>query len=427
MTDTNIAITVDNLSKRYRLGLKEESSDSLAGAFVQGIFSPFRNFRKYRSLYVFDDRAPDSEDTLWAVRDVCFKIRQGERVGIIGRNGAGKSTLLKILSRITPPSHGKAVIRGRVSSLLEVGTGFNNELTGRENVYLNGTILGMRNKEIDSKFDEIVAFSGVEKFLDTPVKRYSSGMRVRLAFSVAAHLEPEILIVDEVLAVGDADFQKKCLHKMKDVGDGGRTVLFVSHNMTAIAQLCDRVLWMESGKLKDDGPSASIISSYLNAGTTGHAAWVRPKDSADAKYLELQEARLIRLNNQESVTVINFDDEVALEISYEVKELSREASILSRVTDSQGNVLWTSWDTDSGRTDRQTRGPGKYISICKLPRKLLRPGRYHLSIGARVRRTESEIHENVITFDVSTVGFEMNLNRQGLLAPVCDWDLQELA
>ena len=192
-----------------------------------------------------------------------FNIRSGEVVGIIGVNGAGKSTLLKVISRITPPTAGKITIRGRVSSLLEVGTGFHPELTGRENVYLNGTILGMRKVEVDRKFDEIVDFSGIDKFLDTPVKRYSTGMRVRLAFAVAAHLEPEILIVDEVLAVGDAEFQKKCLNKMEDVGKEGRTVLFVSHNMAAVTRLCQRGILLSDGKIIDDGDAHSIVSSYL--------------------------------------------------------------------------------------------------------------------------------------------------------------------
>lgn len=421
------AISVENLSKRYRLGIKEKKAKSLGGAFVKGITSPFRNFRKYRSLYKFNDKKLDGEDILWALKDISFEVKQGERIGVIGHNGAGKSTLLKILSRITPPSHGRAVIYGRISSLLEVGTGFNPELTGRENVYLNGTILGMRKKEIDAKFDEMVAFSGVDKFLDTPVKRYSSGMKVRLAFAVAAHLEPEILIIDEVLAVGDAEFQKKCLDKMKDVGKSGRTVVFVSHNMAAIAQLCDRVLWMERGCLKADGPSSRIISSYLNAGTTGHAVWVRPEPAPEASYIHLYEARLKRVDNQECTSVVNFNTEVELEILYEVKKFSRQVCILIRVTDSQGNVIWTSWDSDTHKEERQTRHPGKYKSICKLPKALLRPGRYHLSVGAIVKGSERDIQENVITFDISEVGYGMNLNRIGLIAPVCEWDVQEIA
>ena len=208
---------------------------------------------------------PDDTD-LWALRDVSFEVKRGEVVGIIGRNGAGKSTLLKILSRITEPTAGSAKIHGRVGSLLEVGTGFHPELTGRENIYLNGAILGMRRAEIERKFDEIVAFAEIERFLDTPVKRYSSGMYVRLAFAVAAHLEPEILLVDEVLAVGDAQFQKKCLGKMGDVAKEGRTVLFVSHNMVAVQTLCQRAFWLDSGQLKAQGEVGTIVTTYLRAG-----------------------------------------------------------------------------------------------------------------------------------------------------------------
>jgi len=255
------AISVENLSKVYRLGVKDQTPDTIAGAFTGALRSPLKNWRRLRDLARFrpDD---DSPDALWALRDVSFEVAEGEVLGVIGRNGAGKSTLLKILSRITEPTHGRAVIHGRVSSLLEVGTGFHPELTGRENIYMNGTILGMRKREIDRKFDEIVDFSGVEKFLDTPIKRYSSGMNVRLAFAVAAHLEPEILIIDEVLAVGDAEFQKKCLGKMHDVAQDGRTVLFVSHNMAAVESLCNRGMYLAKGRLADVGPIVEIVSLY---------------------------------------------------------------------------------------------------------------------------------------------------------------------
>jgi len=263
------AIVVKGLGKCYRIGQKEQISESLAGSLVHFIRSPLHNYRKYRSLYQFSaaDKQQDTgaEDILWALQDVSFVIPRGEVVGVIGRNGAGKSTLLKIISRITDPTSGYAEIRGRVSSLLEVGTGFHPELTGRENVYLNGTILGMTRKEVQSKFDEIVDFSGVEKFIDTPAKRYSSGMKVRLAFSVAAHLEPEILIIDEVLAVGDAEFQQKCLGKMQNVSESGRTVLFVSHNMGAINQLCSTSLLLEAGRLVAQGESRGIVEQYLES------------------------------------------------------------------------------------------------------------------------------------------------------------------
>ena len=271
MGSDDIAIKVENLSKRYRIGLKENIPDSLFAATLNFLKNPLTNYRKYRSLYRFEDVGSElgnnqrhSNDILWALRDISFEVKRGEIVGIIGPNGAGKSTLLKILSKITDPTSGTAEIRGRISSLLEVGTGFHPELTGRENIYLNGTILGMSKKEIDHKFDEIVDFSGIEMFLDTPVKRYSSGMSIRLAFSVSAHLEPEVLMIDEVLSVGDAQFQKKSLNKMHDVSKLGRTVLFVSHNMAAIASLCDRAILLQDGKLTFQAKSKKVIDRYLS-------------------------------------------------------------------------------------------------------------------------------------------------------------------
>ncbi len=265
-------ISVENLSKAYRIGVKDEIPDTLVGAMTGVLRAPFKNFNRLSKLDTFSGSPDDdhSEDTLWALKDVSFDVQEGEVVGIIGRNGAGKSTLLKVLSRITEPTSGRVVIRGRVSSLLEVGTGFHPELTGRDNVYMNGTILGMTKREIDRKFDEIVEFSGVEKFLDTPVKRYSSGMQVRLAFAVAAHLEPEILIIDEVLAVGDAEFQKKCLGKMKDVAEGGRTVLFVSHNMAAVQNLCSRGIVFCDGQSNFDGDTREAVTFYLSSKTQSH-------------------------------------------------------------------------------------------------------------------------------------------------------------
>jgi lipopolysaccharide transport system ATP-binding protein len=252
----DIAICVDKLSKRYRIGARQKREATLRKRLVNMLASPF----EYLSASL---RPPTEDETLWALKDVSFEVQHGEVLGIIGRNGAGKSTLLKILSRITEPTSGTAALYGRVGSLLEVGTGFHPELTGRENVYMNGAILGMRRAEIDAKFDEIVDFAGVEKFIDTPVKRYSSGMYVRLGFAVAAHLEPEILIVDEVLAVGDAEFQKKCLGKMGEVAKGGRTVLFVSHNMASVSSLCTSVVFLDKGEVSSIGQSEAILQEYL--------------------------------------------------------------------------------------------------------------------------------------------------------------------
>ena len=251
------------MAKAYRIGLKQERNDTMGAALAAWIKSPANNFKRLRNLSRFDLDKPDDPDTFWALKDISFTLQNGDILGIIGRNGAGKSTLLKILSKITDPTFGEIRIKGRVASLLEVGTGFNPELTGRENTYLNGTILGMTRKEVTKKFDEIVAFSGVEKFIDTPVKRYSSGMKVRLGFAVAAHLEPEILIVDEVLAVGDADFQKKCIGKMQGISkEDGRTVLFVSHDMSAIGAICKQSMLLERGRIDMIGDTASVVHKY---------------------------------------------------------------------------------------------------------------------------------------------------------------------
>lgn len=259
-------IKVSNLSKRYRLGLKEKQAETLAGQLTNLIKSPLQNLKRLRDLNRF---GLEDESVFWALKDVSFEVKEGEVLGIIGKNGAGKSTLLKILSQITEPTSGKIEIYGRVASLLEVGTGFHHELSGRENIYMNGTILGMTRQEIDSKLDEIIDFSGVEKFIDTPVKFYSSGMKVRLGFSVAAHLDPEILIIDEVLAVGDYEFQKKCLGKMEDVSKNqGRTVLFVSHQMEAIRNLCPKSFLIEKGSISFFGETEKVLSQYLGKSST---------------------------------------------------------------------------------------------------------------------------------------------------------------
>ncbi len=285
-------IRVENLSKLYRLGRKEDRPRTLIESLGRFASAPARNFRQLRSLTHFED-AEQSSDILWALRDICFEVMPGEVVGLIGRNGAGKSTLLKILSRIMPPTRGRVLIHGRLASLLEVGTGFHPDLSGRDNIFLNGAILGMTRREIARKFDEIVAFAEIEKFIDTPVKRYSSGMYVRLAFAVAAHLEPEILVVDEVLAVGDAAFQQKCLGKMQSVSArDGRTVLFVSHSMQAVTSLCQRAVLLDGGRLAAMGPAADMAGRYLQmlGGALAETAW--HGDSGDDSF-RLKFARVL--------------------------------------------------------------------------------------------------------------------------------------
>lgn len=264
---SDVVIQVEKLAKRYRIGRTQQNQApaTLVSAVVRGLRAPLDNYRRLRAMSHFAANGADEPDTIWALREVSFDVPQGEVLGVIGRNGAGKSTLLRILSRITEPTAGRAVLNGRIASLLEVGTGFHPDLTGRDNVYLNGTLLGMRKAEVDRRFDEIVDFSGVEKFIDTPVRFYSSGMRVRLAFSVAAHLEAEILLLDEVLAVGDIEFQAKCLGKMENVAHSGRTILFVSHNLAAIENLCPISLLLEQGRVTALGPTVEVLERYYQS------------------------------------------------------------------------------------------------------------------------------------------------------------------
>lgn len=310
-------IKVNNLSKRYRIGAKEQGYKTFREAIVDGITAPVRNLSKLRKQTEFkdNDSSNDEEDIIWALKDVSFEVNEGEVLGIIGRNGAGKSTLLKILSRITEPTSGSIDIYGRISSLLEVGTGFHPELTGRENIFLNGAILGMRKREIEEKFDAIVSFAEIEKFIDTPVKRYSSGMYVRLAFAVAAHLEPEILVVDEVLAVGDIAFQKKCLGKMKEVAKGGRTVLFVSHNMGAIRSLCESAIWLDNGKIMKKGTADEVVRDYVKNQTElfDESSCVVERDPEEVKNKSFYFNRVEILNTKsENTNVFNYNEDLVL-------------------------------------------------------------------------------------------------------------------
>jgi lipopolysaccharide transport system ATP-binding protein len=390
----NVAIRAEGLSKLYRIGLKDRIHDNFVSAFVDMLKAPYRNYRKYRSLYRFDDVGrkergeDDSDDVIWALRDVSFDILRGEAVGIIGRNGAGKSTLLKILSRVTDPTHGCVRIRGRISSLLEVGTGFHQELTGRENVYLNGTILGMTKREVDRKFDEIVDFSGIHKFIDTPVKRYSSGMRVRLAFSVAAHLEPDILIVDEVLAVGDADFQKKCLNKMEDVGKKGRTVLFVSHNMQAITRLCSRAILIGEGRILKEGPAPNIVRSYLTAdsGTSAERKWADPAKAPRGDWVRLMAVRSIDGSGQVAES-FGISDPIGLQMEYWVRRGGRMLLPHFHLFNDEGIKLFISLDLDENWRGKE-RPSGRYRSTAWIPGNLLTEGMFYVHANLLALRPE---------------------------------------
>ena len=338
---SDLEIQVRHLSKLYRIGLKEELHDTFVSSFLSWAKSPFSNFRKLKNLTDFSDDGQES-DTIWALNDVSLNVQEGEVLGIIGRNGAGKSTLLKILSRIVEPTSGSCIIHGRVASLLEVGTGFHSELSGRENLYLNGAILGMSKREMDSKFEEIVDFSGVGKFIDTPVKRYSSGMSVRLAFSIAAHLDPEILLVDEVLAVGDAYFQKKCLGKMQEVSTQGRTVIFVSHQMNVIQSLCDRCILLKNGSVTEDGDTEEIVNKYLNLNTS-HEKISEYRYTKD-KYKDISLGTTVSINKikfKNNKSVIYVREKISVDvlakshISYDLNDL--RVSII--ITDLGGRGL----------------------------------------------------------------------------------------
>jgi lipopolysaccharide transport system ATP-binding protein len=404
MNSKDIAIKVENISKRYRIGKKEDIHDTIGGAIFDFIKSPFKNFKKYRSLYKFDD---DSSDILWALKNVSFNIKKGEVTGIIGRNGAGKSTLLKILSRITDPTSGSAEIRGKVSSLLEVGTGFHPELTGRENIFLNGTILGMRKREVEKKYDEIVDFSGVIKFIDTPVKRYSSGMKVRLAFAVAAHLEPEILIIDEVLAVGDADFQRKCLGKMRDQTQEGRTVLFVSHNMGAVLDLCPRAIILKNGQIAAEGPSREMVEQYLST-------LFVPVDNMNLRDLSTRSgdgrlrfaAAYFQSQDGKSINMPIAGHPVDIALEFESKEDLSNIQFGLTIFNQMGIAVTHCNVGINGHLYQVPKGEGKVI--CHIPKLPLPLGNYKVSIVASDNIGNLDAVPTACIFDIETSNFFKN-------------------
>jgi lipopolysaccharide transport system ATP-binding protein len=415
----DIAIRVEEIGKQYRIG-KREKYKTLRDTLVSAFTTPFQKAGKLLRREGADPS--ESELTIWALKDISFEVKRGEIIGVIGGNGAGKSTLLKILSRITEPTTGFAEIHGRVGSLLEVGTGFHPELTGRENIYLNGAILGMRRGEIDRKFDEIVAFSEVERFIDTPVKHYSSGMYLRLAFAVAAHLEPEILIVDEVLAVGDAGFQQKCLGKMGTVAKEGRTVLFVSHNMEAITNLCGTAVQLAKGVLKRSGSAVEVVAAYLSsvAGTELKSSWSEESSKPNRSDVRFRSARLLSTDEQ-PLSIINFNQSLLVEITYEVKVPIRNLAVTCLLYDSMNHLVFESMDTDLPEWNGCTREPDIYCATAKIPPFLLRPGRYQISFSAFVEgvRVISRI-DRILTFDVTGIGCNLQLKRSGIVSPVLE-------
>ncbi len=409
---SDIAIRVEKLGKLYRVG-QFVGYRTLRESLVNAFSAPFRYLRSSAGLRS-EPQDSDSE-YIWALKDVSFEVKHGEAVGIIGLNGAGKTTLLKVLCRITEPTEGYAEIYGRVGSLLEVGTGFHPELTGRENIYLNGAVLGMKKKEIDRKFDEIVEFAEVEKFIDTPLKRYSTGMQVRLAFSVAAHMEPEILLVDEVLAVGDIGFQKKCLGKMHDVTHRGRTVLFVSHNMLSIMNLCNRAILLTRGKVEMNGSASDVIKHYISAGqdtTVREVKWDDPKTALGDEDIRLHSVSVLSPDGKVD-DILTIEDDIIIKITY--WNFVDGASYLLNIilTDQDGAKVLSTVNAHSASIGKdpwfnRPHPVGLYESACRIPGGLLNDHMYSMYICiARhgVVTTEAAIkEEDILSFTIHDTG-----------------------
>jgi len=413
-------IEVKHLSKQYNIGVDrtyKTLSDSLACAVKNPLKTLKESFKP--------------NNTFWALKDVNFEIERGEVVGIIGRNGAGKSTLLKILSRITHPTEGEIRMRGRVGSLLEVGTGFHPELSGRENIYFNGAILGMKKREIDEKFDEIVKFSGVEKFLDTPVKRYSSGMNVRLAFSVAAYLDPEILVVDEVLAVGDAAFQKKCLGKMEEVAEGGRTVLFVSHNMSMISSLCETAILLEEGIVKERGPTGKVINAYLNSGQEATGQIIFSENHPGDGEAILLAARILDKDGG-PITEARIDEDIFIEMEYELLKNDMRVYANFHIYDSYGQLVFVTSDSKLDYRSELKRKAGIYVSKCKIPANTLNSNTYYFTFALTdVYPLQVHFYEKDLLFVTVNDPIEGVFSRPegysgpmpGAVRPLLEWEL----
>jgi homopolymeric O-antigen transport system ATP-binding protein len=415
------AITAEGLSKRYRIGQLHTAygtlRDSLAASARRAVY------REQRPHY----------DEIWALRDVSFQVEEGEVLGVVGRNGAGKSTLLRILTRITTPSEGRATIRGHVGSLLEVGTGFHPELTGRENVFLNGSVLGMKRKEIVKKFDEIVEFAGVEAFIDTPVKRYSSGMSVRLAFAVAAHLEPEILLVDEVLAVGDAEFQRRCLGRMEDLSDSGRTVLFVSHQMQAVSQLCDRAIELEAGRIVNEGPAGDVVARYLQSGLGAGSfrEWEDPSSAPGDDLVRLRSVRVVQ-DDAESGAV-DVRRPVGIELSFTVLRYGTPIFPKIKVTADRGDVAFNAMDTSPRWQD--VTEPGDYVATAWIPGNLLNEGLTTVEVAlcslGGLKLHPHAGYRDAVAFHVQDPGEGdsarglFNGQWRGVVRPLLDWTTEE--
>jgi lipopolysaccharide transport system ATP-binding protein len=415
---SEVILRTVGLGKMYRIGGEREAYRTLRDTLAQVAKRPIERIRH-------PGAATHTSEVLWALKDVNIEVKHGEALGIIGRNGAGKSTLLKILSHITEPTEGRVEIAGRVASLLEVGTGFHGELTGRENIYLNGAILGMTRAEIRSKFDEIVEFSEIARFLDTPVKRYSSGMFVRLAFAVAAHLEPEILIVDEVLAVGDASFQKKCLGKMEDVAGHGRTVLFVSHNMQAVRSLCGSAIQLEAGRVVNAGDAAQVVAEYLTKQVASEASieWAPGEGPGDhlARLLGVQV-----LDESGNVASVAFGDQpIRVRISFELFRAEPGLGVAFDLATSDGTIVMQCYQTDGDEEDWPELQVGRNSIECTVPAGLLNDGQYLVMPKLLVHGTRWIVRESpAVSLEVHRVPRPSQYARRkrpGAIAPVLQW------
>jgi lipopolysaccharide transport system ATP-binding protein len=417
-----IAIDAQGVSKKYRLGE------------MQAAYGTLRESLSHAGKRMIGrEHATARKQEIWALKDISFQVPEGQVLGVIGRNGAGKSTLLKVLTRITTPTSGRVEIRGRVGSLLEVGTGFHAELTGRENIYLNGAILGMKRREIDQRFDAMVEFSGVEKFIDTPVKRYSSGMYVRLAFSVAAHLEPEIMLVDEVLSVGDAEFQRRCLGRMEELGSAGRTVLFVSHQLSAIAQLCDRALQINGGKIVQDGPPADVIAQYLHQTHSAGVERTWPSEEA-APGNDLAKIMSVRVLPHEGMPpgIMDVRHPIGIEIVFRVLKWGKPVFPKIKVLDRESTIAFNAMDIDERW--RANSPPGEYVATAWIPGNLLNEGAVSAEVAiCSIDFPKLEHHAAVyeaVSFEVLDAG-EGDTARgvfggqwRGVVRPLLEWTVE---
>ena len=424
---TEYAIRVRDLGKQYEIGQRVSNYQTLRDTIVETTAAPFRRI----AARMRGEKPAGDHEMIWALRNISFDVKQGQVLGVIGRNGAGKSTLLKLLSRVTEPTEGYAEIYGRVGSLLEVGTGFHPELTGRENIFLNGAILGMKRSEIARKFDDIVAFSEVETFIDTPVKRYSSGMYLRLAFAVAAHLEPEILVVDEVLAVGDAEFQRKCLGKMSSVAAEGRTVLFVSHNMSAILRLTQEAIVLDKGALIKRAATPDAVDFYMSSGMAEQGIREWTADEAKVRAAAPFLPRAVRLYDHQGKPSSQVFSAEGFQIEFEYDLLEDVTGLRTGIYlyTNRGEPILNSFDTDATEAFETfpVRKAGSYVSRCHIPAHFLNSGRLVLGVNASSFRIRSYFtDEHALTFDVDGTGAPGSHwpeRRMGSVRPALEWEI----